>query len=47
MSLYRKLRKNTDIYLEDSKQRNRKGVEVGRWCAILEVELSSEQLHAE
>lgn len=47
MFLHTILRMNTDIHLEDSKQRNRKGVEVGRWCAILEVELSSEQLHAE
>lgn len=33
-------------YLEDSKQRNGKGIEVGRRCAFLEVELSPKELHA-
>lgn len=36
-----------DIYLEDSKQRYGKGVEVGRWRSPFKVELSAKQLHAE
>lgn len=35
------------IYLEDSEQRNGKGVEVGRWRAALKVELTAKQLHTE
>lgn len=35
------------VYLEDSKQRNGKCVEVGRWSAIFKVELAAKELHAE
>lgn len=34
------------MYLEDSEQRDRKGVEVGRRGAVLEVELSPKELHS-
>lgn len=34
-------------YLEDSKQRNRKCVEIGSGCLIFKIELTTEELHTE
>ena len=34
-------------YLKDGEQGNRKAVEIGWWCAIGEVESTTEQLHAQ
>lgn len=34
------------FYLEDSKQRNRKRIEVSGWRSLFEIKLASKELHS-